>query len=71
MNRFGNNHLSPFDFDNDTFSDISTFRGYNWKGADCNEVDGNIYPGRKEGSKIIDHDCNGIFGFDLQKRKTY
>lgn len=33
---FGDGHLPPFDMDNDTFSDISTFRGYNWRGADCN-----------------------------------
>jgi hypothetical protein len=33
--RFGDSHLPPFDLDNDTFSDVSTFRGYHWKGADC------------------------------------
>lgn len=22
----------------------------------------NVYPGRKNGNKLIDHDCNGIFG---------
>jgi len=29
-----------------------------------------VYPGRKTGSKLIDHDCNGIFGVD-PKGKTY
>lgn len=62
MDRFGNQHDPPFDLDNDTFSDISTFRGYNWKGADCNELNPHVYPGRKTGNKMLDHDCNGIFG---------
>ena len=35
VDKFGNGHLPPFDLDNDTFGDISTFRGYNWRGADC------------------------------------
>ena len=47
VDKFGNGHLPPFDMDNDTFSDISTFRGYNWKGADCDELNSHIYPGRK------------------------
>jgi hypothetical protein len=36
VDKFGDGHLPPFDLDNDTFSDISTFRGYHWRGADCN-----------------------------------
>jgi acyloxyacyl hydrolase len=63
--RFGDKHNPPFDLDNDSFSDISTFRGYHWRGADCNEFDAKVYPGRKEGkSNIRDHDCNGIWGRD-------
>lgn len=66
--RFGDKHLPPFDMDNDTFSDISTFRGYHWKGVDCNELNANIYPGRKEGkTSSNDHDCNGIWGIDTKK----
>jgi len=68
--KFGDGHLPPFDLDNDTFSDVSTFRGHHWRGADCNEFDKNIYPGRKDGNKIIDHDCNGIFGIN-GRGKTY
>jgi hypothetical protein len=34
--KFGDGHLPPFDMDNDTFGDVSTFRGYHWRGADCN-----------------------------------
>lgn len=56
--------MPPFDLDNDTFSDVSTFRGYNWRGVDCDEFSSKIYPGRKEGSKYVDHDCNGIYGVD-------
>lgn len=62
MDNFGNQHLSPYDIDNDTFSDISTFRGYHWKGSDCNEFDKKVYPGRKVGNTLRDHDCNSIFG---------
>jgi acyloxyacyl hydrolase len=69
VDNFGNQHLPPFDLDNDTFSDISTFRGYHWKGADCNELDSKVYPGRKTGNSKKDHDCNGIFGTD-QKGKS-
>ena len=71
VDRFGNSHLPVFDLDNDTFSDISTLRGYHWKGADCDELNRHIYPGRKEGSKIIDHDCNGIWGLDAKKGKSF
>jgi acyloxyacyl hydrolase len=31
-------------------------------------VEANIYPGRKSGSKLLDHDCNGIFGLDNRGR---
>ncbi len=62
--RFGDHHLPIFDTDNDTFSGISTFRGYHWKGLDCDDANAKIYPGRKKGNKILDHDCNGIFGLN-------
>lgn len=65
--RFGDKHLPPFDLDNDTFSDVSTFRGYHWKGSDCNEMNSNVYPGRKNGKRTSDdHDCNGIWGVDAK-----
>ena len=66
VNRFGDKHNPPFDLDNDSFSDISTFRGYHWRGADCNEFDSKVYPGRKTGKSSRDHDCNGIFGMDAK-----
>jgi hypothetical protein len=68
VDRFGNGHFPVFDLDNDTYSDMSTFRGYNWRGADCNEMNANVYPGRKTGSKLLDQDCNGIFGLDNRGR---
>jgi acyloxyacyl hydrolase len=68
--KFGDGHLPPFDLDNDTFGDISTLRGYHWRGADCNELNKNFYPGRKTGEKILDQDCNGIFGVNA-KGSTY
>jgi len=36
VDRFGNGHFPAFDMDNDSYSDVSTFRGYNWRGSDCN-----------------------------------
>ena len=71
MDKFGNGHLPPFDLDNDTFSDISTFRGYNWRGADCDEFSKKVYPGRKTGSQVVDHDCNGIYGVNPKTAKSY
>jgi acyloxyacyl hydrolase len=54
------------DFDNDTFSDFPTLRGYDWKGFDCNDSNANIYPGRKspstETDPNVDYNCNGIYG---------
>jgi acyloxyacyl hydrolase len=68
VDKFGNGHFPVFDMDNDTYSDVSTFRGYHWRGDDCNELNANVYPGRKTGSKLLDHDCNGIFGLDNRGR---
>lgn len=68
--KFGDRHLPPFDLDNDTFGDVSTFRGYHWRGADCNEFSKDFYPGRKAGQKVLDHDCNGVFGIS-PKGRTY
>jgi acyloxyacyl hydrolase len=68
VDHFGNGHFPAFDLDNDTYSDISTFRGYHWRGSDCNEVDASVYPGRKAGSHLLDRDCNGIFGLDNRGR---
>ena len=66
--RFSNGHYPAFDADGDSFSTkrYRGFRGSNWRGADCNDSDATIYPGRKQNNhpnnQSVDHDCNGIYG---------
>eukprot|EP00698_Gefionella_okellyi_P023495 TRINITY_DN8044_c0_g1_i1.p1 TRINITY_DN8044_c0_g1~~TRINITY_DN8044_c0_g1_i1.p1 ORF type:complete len:587 (+),score=106.89 TRINITY_DN8044_c0_g1_i1:57-1817(+) len=66
-------HLPLFDFDNDTFSTYPTFRGSNWRGKDCHDMDSSVYPGRSQSSHPVttDHNCNGIWGADQQSGKSY
>lgn len=73
VNKFGDKHLPVIDFDNDTFSTFPTFRGYNWRGKDCNDLNKEIYPGRKtwHGKEDVDYNCNGIYGTDPIKKKAY
>jgi len=54
------------DFDGDRFSDLKTFRGTHWRGKDCDDLNKNIYPGRKswDNGKGEDFNCNGIQGID-------
>jgi len=58
------NHLPLIDFDGDRFSTIPTLRGTHWRGRDCNDLDGSVYPGRAKDTvgPSKDHNCNGIFG---------
>lgn len=36
------------DYDKDSFSAFeATFRGYNWRGKDCDDNNDDVYPGRK------------------------
>lgn len=39
-------------------------RGYDWRGADCDDWKSDVYPGRRSVSygPEVDHNCNGIFG---------
>lgn len=67
-------HQPAFDLDSDGFSDVSWLRGSNWRGKDCNDLDGSIYPGRKINPKFnpgIDFNCNGIKGIDPQTKKPW
>lgn len=66
-------HKPFFDVDRDLFSEAQTLRGFSWRGADCNDRDASIYPGRKLSSHpdSVDHNCNGIFGVDKETGKTY
>ena len=70
IDRFTDVHFPIYDKDGDAFSPKMHrgLRGSHWRGADCNDSDANIYPGRKQNSyednQSIDHDCNGIHGID-------
>jgi acyloxyacyl hydrolase len=59
-----NNHVPFDDFDNDTFSTFQEFRGWSWRGRDCNDLDSRIHPGRNSrgADPTVDWNCNGIFG---------
>jgi acyloxyacyl hydrolase len=57
----------PFqDHDGDLFSSIYArrLRGTDWRGIDCNDLEGDVYPGRRvtTHNTDIDHNCNGIYG---------
>lgn len=70
--RFANNHMPLEDVDSDGFSDLRTFRGTSWRGKDCNDLDGRVYPGRRTtGDALIDTNCNGIYGTDPRTGQTY
>lgn len=60
--------------DGDTHSTIPTFRGSNWRGYDCNDLDPSVYPGRKSFGGInkgYDFNCNGISGVDPNSNVPY
>jgi acyloxyacyl hydrolase len=65
--RFLDMHWPVSDDDGDVFASVQNrgLRGSHWRGADCNDKDANIYPGRNvpaTNDPSVDHDCNGIFG---------
>ena len=43
----GVDHLPFFDGDKDRFSTVKELRGSHWRGKDCDDANGNIYPGRR------------------------
>lgn len=60
-------HKPLQDADGDLYSSKEAeLRGTDWRGTDCDDSNGSIYPGRKtEADGIdsnIDHNCNSIFG---------
>ncbi|KAM9971761.1 hypothetical protein ACTFIW_011744 [Dictyostelium discoideum] len=67
---FSSEHLPIQDFDGDHHSLEATFRGYNWRGKDCNDFDKSSYPGTIEGTSDanVDKNCNGIFGVNNQSQ---
>ncbi|XP_069469364.1 acyloxyacyl hydrolase [Ambystoma mexicanum] len=60
------NNVPLQDFDGDNFSVFPSFRGYDWRGKDCDERDGAAYPGRRpdDWDAVRDSNCNGIMGID-------
>jgi acyloxyacyl hydrolase len=59
-------HLPLVDLDNDYYSTEKTLRGIHWRGMDCDDLDGRVYPGRSKDDigPLGDHNCNGIYGVD-------
>jgi len=72
VNRIGNLHLPLLDDDGDAFAPTGQgddslvarrARGSHWRGADCNDLDAVVYPGRRAGADLLeDTNCNGIHG---------
>jgi hypothetical protein len=53
---------------------LEEFRGSGWRGKDCHDFDGTVYPGRKNQAGApnpsVDYNCNGIYqvnGMDYEK----
>jgi acyloxyacyl hydrolase len=74
--RLRNLKVSPppgptYDTDKDTFSDYAELRGYFWKGKDCDDLDGTVFPGRDTTDMLMDQNCNGISGVDSATGQTY
>jgi len=61
---FGYQHLPAVDLDGDHYSDYTYYRGSNWRGKDCRDLDNYVYPGREKNpyGKHDDYNCNGIYG---------
>ncbi|EGC34254.1 hypothetical protein DICPUDRAFT_153563 [Dictyostelium purpureum] len=73
INLFSSKHLPIEDIDNDKYSMESTFRGYSWRGKDCNDLRSDIHPGINEETTTdpsIDWNCNGIYGVN-NKSQSY
>mmetsp|Transcript_3766 Transcript_3766/g.3203 ORF Transcript_3766/g.3203 Transcript_3766/m.3203 type:complete len:282 (+) Transcript_3766:252-1097(+) len=72
--RFAVAHKPDLDFDHDSFSaEMGPARGFHWRGRDCNDLNPNVYPGRKipARAKYSDYNCNGISGKNPETGNTY
>jgi acyloxyacyl hydrolase len=81
--RIGTLHLPLLDGDGDAFAPVGNgdldglaaraARGSHWRGADCNDANAKIYPGRRAamGDLIEDTNCNGIVGVDKASGVSY
>uniref|UniRef100_H2ZEF6 Saposin B-type domain-containing protein n=1 Tax=Ciona savignyi TaxID=51511 RepID=H2ZEF6_CIOSA len=47
INRFADGHMALQDGDDDNYSEQPTFRGTHWRGKDCDDTRGDVYPGRR------------------------
>jgi acyloxyacyl hydrolase len=56
------------DLDGDKHSTMRELRGFNWRGKDCDDSNGNVYPGRAVNNygPNVDHNCNGIVGINVR-----
>ncbi|EGG22048.1 Acyloxyacyl hydrolase [Cavenderia fasciculata] len=66
---FSSYHDPIEDIDGDKFSMEPTFRGYNWRGRDCDDFNKAIYPGtigQDSSDPNVDWNCNGIYGTNQQ-----
>jgi len=58
------------DWDQDGYSEKFTYRGLQFRGADCNPNDAAVYPGHNalqgDYDAKVDSNCNGIWGTDSQ-----
>lgn len=65
-------HKPLVDLDKDDFSPDVRLRGSDWRGKDCDDLDGTTYPGRRVNSHTFsphkDYNCNGINGTDPRGR---
>jgi acyloxyacyl hydrolase len=55
-----------------TTSAMPALRGSNWRGADCNDLDKNVHPGRKTNpypGSGVDYNCNGVRGVNNQGKE--
>lgn len=62
------------DFDNDTYSALAeAWRGWSWRGKDCDDINHLNHPGAKprSGDVVFDSNCNGIHGRDPVFGKPY
>jgi acyloxyacyl hydrolase len=74
-------HLPLADSDGDTHpaGDIplltKNLRGTSWRGRDCDDTRGDVYPGRKatgaNADATADTNCNGIWGVDPSSGQSY
>lgn len=82
VHRIGDLHLPILDGDGDAFTPIDdtldgllsrSARGSHWRGADCNDLSAEVYPGRRAiaGDLLEDTNCNGIHGVDSVTKKSY